>query len=407
MVAAFPTIAVIGASGLIGQALADALINDGMRVYSIARGFTAAQASALGSGATVCPVADLDAASLTRLIADTDADLIINCLGVLQDGPRGRTRQVHQDALLRLLQAIAAQRKPVLLVHLSIPGREADDATPFSRTKRDGDRSIAASGLPYVILRPGFVIAAAAYGGSALVRALAALPLRSPAFADRPFAATAINDLIETVRVVIWRWQAGERAWSIDWDLTEPSPATVAAVIDAFRKHFGGPAPIVAIPPWLMWVGAAAGDLAAHLGWSPPVRTTALREMLRGVSGDPRRWITESGIVPMSLDAAISQVPATVQERWFGRLFLLKPMILVMLVAFWLVSGLNALTVARGAAAAVFTVHGIRADVAQALTVLGSLADIAVSACIAFRSTCSAGLLAGIGITLLYMVGAR
>src|SRR6202030_4249183 len=49
-------------------------------------------------------------------------------------------------------------------------------------------RLIAASGVAYAILRPGFVIAPSAYGGSAMVRALAALPLQLPATeALKPF----------------------------------------------------------------------------------------------------------------------------------------------------------------------------------------------------------------------------
>ena len=63
------------------------------------------------------------------------------------------------------------------LIHISIPGAADEDRTAFSTTKREAERLIAASGIAYAILRPGFVIAPAAYGGSAMIRALAALPL--------------------------------------------------------------------------------------------------------------------------------------------------------------------------------------------------------------------------------------
>jgi hypothetical protein len=32
-------------------------------------------------------------------------------------------------------------------------------------------------------------------------------------------------------------------------------------------------------------------------------------------------------------------MPATVQERWFARLFLVKPLILATLSAFWIITG--------------------------------------------------------------------
>ena len=79
------------------------------------------------------------------------------------------------DFVERLLQAIRDSGRAVRLVHISIPGTAAEDRTAFSATKREAERLIEASGIAYTILRPGFVIAPSAYGGSALLRALATL----------------------------------------------------------------------------------------------------------------------------------------------------------------------------------------------------------------------------------------
>ncbi len=65
---------------------------------------------------------------------------------------------------------------------------------------------ISASGLSYAILRPGFVFAPAAYGGSALLRALAAWPIDLPqSEMSKPFAAIAVEDIAETVAVLAQR----------------------------------------------------------------------------------------------------------------------------------------------------------------------------------------------------------
>src|SRR5205085_8189406 len=113
-------------------------------------------------------------------------DIVMNCLGVLQGG---ETRAVHEGFVGRLIEALRSADRATLLVHVSIPGEEAEDRTDFSRSKRNADRSIAASGLPYAILRPGFVFAPAAFGSSALMRALAVLPLALPAVeSNRPFS---------------------------------------------------------------------------------------------------------------------------------------------------------------------------------------------------------------------------
>lgn len=137
-----------------------------------------------------------------------------------------------------------------------------------------------------------------------------------------------------------------------------------------------------------------------------PIRSTALAELRRGVTGDPQPWITATGIEPASLKSTLSRLPATVQEKWFARLYLLKPLILGVLVLFWMVSGIIPLTVAFDAASAILTAHGTPLFMAQAITVASSLADIAIGAAIAFRRTSRVGLIAGITLSVAYMASA-
>lgn len=401
-----PTIAILGASGLIGQAVAISLQREGFAVAAIARRFTEAQKADLAVAAD-SPLVGLGANALAGLLSEQDVDIVVNCVGVLQDAGEGRTDAVHRDFVARLLKAIAAQPKPVLLVHLSIPGAPEDDLTAFSRTKRQAEHLIAEARLPFVILRPGFVVAPAAYGGSALIRALAALPVAlAAAEAGRPFTVTDVADIALTIAWIARRWRDGERQWDAVWDVMAREATTVGGVVDAFRSRFGGAKATVPIPSWLMGLGARAGDLAAHLGWRPPIRSTALREMRRGVCGDPEPWIAATGIEPTPLDGALRRLPATVQESWFARLYLLKVLIIVLLVVFWVVSGVIALTVAFEAATAVLTSRGFQPGLARAVTAASSVVDIAVGIGIAFRRTCRIGLLAGIGVSILYMVGA-
>ena len=153
-----PTIAVLGASGLVGEALASGLAEEGFAVVAVARRFTPAQAARFGAAAVTCPIAECDVEALAALFAAHDVDVVVNTLGVLQDSGRGNTTAVHLDFVARLVAALA--RRPALLVHLSIPGRGDDDRTAFARTKRAAEKVIASSDVSHVILRPGFVVAA-------------------------------------------------------------------------------------------------------------------------------------------------------------------------------------------------------------------------------------------------------
>lgn len=400
-----PTIAVLGASGLIGFALAAELKRGAHPVIAIARRFTSAQHAALGENAITAPFAAPDEETLAALLGGSD--IVINAAGILQDRGGETADAIHRAFVARLIRAMTRAGRPKLLIHVSIPGEANSDRTAFSRTKRRAEQLIRDSGLPFVILRPGIVLAPVAYGASALFRALAALPVDlAPADWQAPFAAIGISDIVATVAVVADRWRQGERTWSATWDLMEREQSTAGDVVAGLRRHFGGPRPIVNLPSWLLTVGARLGDLASRLGWAPPVRSTGLAEMRRGVRGDPLPWIAATGIEPAPLGRILASLPATIQEVWFARLFLLKPFVVASLALFWTLSGLIALTVSFQAAAGILTRHGFHPALADAITVVSALADIAIGMAIAWRPACRRGLIAGIAVALGYMAGA-
>src|SRR3989442_3284761 len=160
-------ILVLGASGLIGGFVTSDLRARGFRVVGVARKLPASQNG--GALDLELPIMSMQAAQLARLLRDHHIDVVVNCLGVLQDGPGSDTAAVHRDFVARLLQAIRDGDRAIRLVHISIPGTSETDRTAFSTTKREAERLIAESGVAFAILRPGFVVALAAYGGRALV----------------------------------------------------------------------------------------------------------------------------------------------------------------------------------------------------------------------------------------------
>jgi hypothetical protein len=84
---------------------------------------------------------------------------------------------------------------------------------------------------------------------------------------------------------------------------------------------------ILNLPAWAAHFLYLSGDFARALGWRTPVTSTARREMARGAIGDPARWRDVTGIAPRELDEMLGREPASVQERWFARLYILKPLV--------------------------------------------------------------------------------
>jgi uncharacterized protein YbjT (DUF2867 family) len=399
-------ILVLGASGLIGRFVTDDLRARGFHVVGIARRFSASQKS--GAFDLELPLLSLDSAALARLIGDHEIDLVVNCLGVLQDGPGSDTRDVHRDFVERLLRAIKASGRATRLVHISIPGAASEDRTAFSATKREAERLIAVFGIPYAILRAGFVIAPSAYGGSAMLRALAALPVELPA-PERatPFQPVDVADIAATIAWLAGRDVGDKSADAVTWDLMQPQKVTLGDVIKQFRYAFGtAEMPRIILPGFLLDLGARLGDLASWLGWMPPIRSTAIAELRRGVRGDPSTWMMATGIVPKTLAQAVGQRSATIQDKWFARLFLIKALVIASLVLFWVASGFIALVISYDAAAGMLSSHGFASALVAPVTVGTSLMDMTIGGLIAFRRTTALGLIAGIAASLGYMAGA-
>lgn len=397
-------ILIFGASGLIGETLTHGLRREGLTVTPIARRFTASQRRAFPS-AIETNFMDLHEEGLRALVEE--ADMIVNCVGLLQSSASEHADQVHDGFVARLLAVCGAIATPPLLVHLSIPGNPSEDTTEFARTKRAADAAIRASSLPYVILRPGFVIAPAAFGGSAMMRAFASLPFDVPSgLGNRPFFITAVDDITRTVAGLARQRQSGKTGFAEVWDIMSPEPLRFGEVLAGMRRWIGFSGKRIRLPAIAISLGALTGDLAAHLGWRPPLRTTSVREIERGLAGDPSAWQTATGLDPTSFSAALDLLPATVQEKWFAKLYLAKALMIGALSVFWLLSGLIALTVSYSAAKEVMTVRGLPDGLAATVTIGGSIADVLIGLAIAFRRSCAAGLTAGIGVASLYLCGA-
>lgn len=396
-------ILVLGASGLIGRFVVDDLRIRGFEVVGLARGFCASQR--LSALDLELPILSISSAALSQLFRDQAVDVVVNCLGVLQDGPGSDTGAVHRDFVARLLEAIRDTGRAVRLVHISIPGTPSEDRTAFATSKRAAERLIEASGVAFAILRPGFVIAPSAYGGSALVRALAAFPLDlSPQQKATPFQPVAVEDIAATIAWLAGR--AGDTAAGLTFDLMQPQKISVGGVIDRFRLAYGtADWPRLAVPAWVLDLGAGLGDLAARLGWMPPLRSNAVAELRRGVIGDPTAWMEATGIVPKTIAEVVGRRSATVQDKWFARLYLVKALALASLVLFWIASGFIALVISFPAVKGVLAGHGFPHWLVAPFAGITSLMDISVGVLIAFRRSCAVGLVAGIFIALGYMIG--
>ncbi len=339
------TVLILGASGFIGSAVAAALAQAGHEVVAGARRHHEAARRAPAYRWVRAEFSELSTAESWRpLLAGVEA--VVNCVGVLASGPGESPRAAHETgpaALFAACEAAGVRR----VIHLSAVGVEEGAGTRYARSKLAAERALTATDLDWIVLRPSLVLGDAAYGGTALLRALAAFPFVIPLVGGgqtfRPLAMADLTGLI--VRLL----EDGAPSREV-MEVGGPEAVGFADLARAYRGWLGlPPAPVVSVPRWAAAPLLALGDLAGLLGWPSALRSTALKQMDFNVAGDGERWRSLVGAPPLSVAEALSRRPATVADRWHARLYFVRPFAILTLAVFWIVTGLVTLGPGREA----------------------------------------------------------
>jgi uncharacterized protein YbjT (DUF2867 family) len=389
---------VTGATGLIGAALVASLVDRSDAVVAVARRTTRAARSMPSVHWVAVDIAAAKSPENWRPhLAGVDA--VVNCAGVLQDSAGDSTRGVHLDGVAALF--VACERAGIRrVIQISAIGIDRETPTAFSRSKREGDEALMRRDLDWVILRPSVVLGPAAYGGSALFRGLAALPWL-PVLPDTgPLQVVQLEDVVASILFFL----APTAPARLALDIAGPERLSFTDIVRRYRAWLGWPEPrLVSLPRSAAAPIFALGDFAGWLGWRSPLRSTARREVTRGAAGDPAPWTALTGIAPKSLTAALAARPASVQERWFAGLYMLKPLIFTVLSVFWAVTGL--LSVGPGYRIGVELMNaGGAGALGRPSAIAGGLFDMAIGIAIAFRRTTRRGLYGGLALSVFYIV---
>ena len=389
----------LGPSGFIGSSIARQLLSEGHEVTGLGRG-----------PPPVSPAfAGWIRADLNRL-TDADAwathlrgvEVVVNASGALQTGARDRLGNSQERAIVALITACEAAgvRR---FVQISAPGATADAATEFMRTKAAADARLKGSSLEWTILRPGLVVGRDAFGGTALIRALAAFPLVVPLI--RPCGRIQTIALAEVARAAVLA-AAGEFGQGADLDLVEERPHEMRDIVLAHRAWLGlkPPLAVAELPAVMARPAGWVADFFGWLGWRSPLRTTALKVMRADVLGDPEPARAALGQGFGDLERTLASFPSTQQDRSQARLFLLLPLTIASLAILWIGSGLIGLA-RTDLAASLLIEGGLGEQLARFAVLGGSAVDLILGMAILVRRTARPAALGMAAVTLAYLVG--
>lgn len=393
-----PTALVLGAYGFIGAACVDVLMQSGFVVRGAGRDPYQARRSR---------ISDWVIGDLTRFSpADWDAalrgvDVVVNAAGALQDGARDDLAAIH-ITLARSL-AGAATRAGCAIVQISALGADPDAGSAFLATKGAGDKIIADSPTRHVILRPGLVIGQHAYGGTALLRMVAAQPLVGfVAYPDAQVQVIGMDDLAQDVVAAA----KGTIPSGTVLDLCASGVHDLKSVAIALRRWLGFPPwhAVVRVPDLLAKGLAKAGDALGWLGWRPALRSTALDVLRDGIlaTGTGSAALDGQGQQISDLDEILASMAPHPHDRLHARLTLLLPVALALLSAFWIMSGL--IGAARAdRAAQILTDAGMSQGLALTCVAAGSVADIGLGLLLLLRRFARHAALGMVALSLIYL----
>ncbi len=77
-----------------------------------------------------------------------------------------------------------------------------------------------------------------------------------------------------------------------------------------------------------------------------PLNTTSIEQIVYGNAGDPAPFTTATGIQPRRMADALMARPATAQDLWHARLYLLRPLLRLGLALFWIWTAVSVLFLA-------------------------------------------------------------
>jgi uncharacterized protein YbjT (DUF2867 family) len=308
------TVLVVGAAGFLGGYLVAALRKRGWRVLRGVR----ARSGALAADERECDLQRLlTPESWLPLLAGVDA--VVNAAGILREEGGQTFATIHLNAPLALARACVEQRVQCF-VQISALGLQEDGE--FVASKHRFDHALLELPLRSVILRPSVVYAiSGSYGGTSLLRALAAFPaaLLLPGDGRWLIQPVAVEDLADLAA------RALESEASGVYEVGGPERMTLREYQQAWRQWLRIPGVRAVFTP------AGCVSLLVRF-WetvgSGPVGETMWRMLRRGnvtADGESARVRRDFGATPRRLQEVLASAPSQVQDRWQAQLYFLAP----------------------------------------------------------------------------------
>ena len=359
-------ILVVGANGFLGRYIVVALRAAGHDVVLGVRQF-----SGIGPSIIQCDLSrDQDTQTWTSQLAGID--VVVNAVGILRQSGANTFERVHVAGPKMLFEAcrLAGVSRVIQISALGSP-----EVGEYLASQHRGDAELAKLDLNWTILRPSLVYSVSgSYGGTSLLRALAALPgiLCVPGDGHQHIQPVRAEDLAIGIVGLIERRSGIRETLAV----VGPERVTLLEYLQVVRQWLElTPARVIRIPLPIGTLVARLGDLLGN----GPLGLTMWRMLLQGnvaAPGEEQTFSLRTGVVPLSLRQAFATAPSFVQDRWHAQLYFLGPALRIAIAILWIASGVLGFLTPIAQSQGMFAAAGLPAVVAAPIVSVMSTTDL-------------------------------
>lgn len=294
-------VAVIGASGFLGGAIAARLADAGVAVRALARHPEKLQGRARSETSAEIEPARVDIRDDGALaLALTDCDAVVNAVGLYVERGEESFAAIHEQGALNVAhQCLALGIKRLL--HLSGIGADPHSASRYVRARARGDAMVRTSFRQATILRPSAVFDPEDRFINTLADIVRAAPL-IPLFGDGESRLQPVyrGDVAEAVL----RALRDSTSTGITFELGGPRSYSYRALLELVMQTCGRRRRLLPLP-FAIWDGLAA---VAGLLPNPPLTDAQVTLMKRdNVVAAGARTFRDLGIKPTALEDVLSR----------------------------------------------------------------------------------------------------
>lgn len=301
-------VTVYGGSGFLGRQITRMLAEEGWRVrVAVRRPNQAGVVRTYGAPGQVEPVFCNVRDDLSVQAAMSDADAVVNCVGILVREGRNTFPAIHTEAAARIARISAALSIPHF-VHVSAMGADPESDSLYAATKGEGEAAVLQHRPDAVVLRPSVIFGSddGFYNRiAAMTRFGPVMPLPCPGARVQPVY------VMDVARVAAMGAK-GELAPEV-YELGGPDVMTMRDVARQVLRVVDRRRLIIGVPTWMAGIMGSVLDAVQVVSGGLLTNRVLTRDQVRQLGkpniagkGSANR-LSELGIEPTAAEAVIGE----------------------------------------------------------------------------------------------------